>query len=75
MLFLSFPPSELAIPVNPAGEVHCGGNRQEAGDRAYQKGVVFKTQQHIDEGVKEAKTKKRAEALNAALEDPSSICR
>ena len=68
-------PSELAIPVNPAREVHCSGNSQEAGNRANQKGVVLKPQQHIDEGVKEAEAKKGAEALNATVEDPSSVCR
>ena len=74
-MFLSSGPSELAIPVRPAGEVHCSGNCDESGNRAYQKGVVFKTQQHMDEGVKEAETKKGAEALNPTLEDPSSVCR
>jgi len=73
-LFLRSQPSELAIPVNPRVKYIAAANREKAGNRAYQEGVIFKTQQHIDEGVKEPKTKKSAEALNPTLEDPPSVC-
>ena len=63
MLLLSSCPSELAIPVDSTGEVHRRGNRHEAGNGTDQKGVVFKTQQHIDEGVKEAENKEKRGSL------------